>query len=79
MTDEQRAERIHHHQYSGEGIVEHCERIVALEELVADILPFVEFSCGECCRWYGKCDIATCHAYEYARERAGELGIEAYA
>ena len=34
MTEEQRSERIHHHLYSGEGIVEHAERIVALEELV---------------------------------------------
>lgn len=37
MTDEQRAERIHHHMYETcEGIHEHAERIVALEELVSD-------------------------------------------
>ena len=35
MTDEQRAERLHWHMYdSCEGIREHAERIVALEELV---------------------------------------------
>lgn len=38
MTDEQRAQRIHHHMYETcEGIAEHAERIVALEELVADM------------------------------------------
>ena len=38
MTPEQRAERIHHHMYDTcEGILEHAERIVALEELVADL------------------------------------------
>lgn len=34
MTPEQRAARVHYHEYSGEGIREHAERIVALEELV---------------------------------------------
>lgn len=35
MTPEQRAERVHHHMYDTcEGIAEHAERIVALEELV---------------------------------------------
>ena len=33
MTDEQRAKRIHHHMYETcEGIAEHAERIVRLEE-----------------------------------------------
>jgi hypothetical protein len=36
MTDEQRQKRIHHHMYETcEGIAEHAERIVALEELCA--------------------------------------------
>lgn len=35
MTPEQRAERIHHHEYETlEGIHEHAVRIVALEEIV---------------------------------------------
>ena len=39
MTDEQRQARIHHHMYDTcEGIAEHAERIVALEELVYDSL-----------------------------------------
>ena len=34
MTDEERNQRIHHHMYETcEGIAEHAERIVALEEL----------------------------------------------
>ena len=38
MTEEQRAERIHHHLYETcEGIREHAERIVRLEELISDI------------------------------------------
>jgi hypothetical protein len=38
MTDEQRAERIRYHLYeSNEGIQEHAERIVALEELCLDM------------------------------------------
>ena len=33
MTDEQRAKRIHHHMYETcEGIAEHAERIVRLED-----------------------------------------------
>ena len=43
MTDEQRAERLRYHMYeTNEGIREHAERIVALEELVGDILRFHE-------------------------------------
>jgi hypothetical protein len=38
MTDEQRVERIRYHLYeSNEGIQEHAERIVALEELCLDM------------------------------------------
>lgn len=38
MTPEQRAERLHYHMYeTNEGIREQSERIVALEELVADL------------------------------------------
>ena len=38
MTDEERKARIHHHMYETcEGIAEHAERIVALEDLCADM------------------------------------------
>ena len=37
MTPDERAARVHYHEYSGEGIREHAERIVALEELVLDL------------------------------------------
>ncbi len=38
MTDEQRAKRVHYHMYETcEGIREHAERIVKLEELCADL------------------------------------------
>lgn len=38
MTDEERQARIHHHMYETcEGIAEHAERIVALEELCAEL------------------------------------------
>ena len=46
MTDEQRAKRIHHHMYETcEGIREHVERIVALEELVTDMYASMDVSC----------------------------------
>lgn len=46
MTDEQRAERIRYHLYeTNEGILEHAERIVALEELVADMWRFTGAAC----------------------------------
>lgn len=52
MTDEQRAERIRYHLYeSNEGIQEHAERIVALEELVLEIwrsCPVSESDCKMC-------------------------------
>lgn len=43
MTPEQRAARLHHHMYETcEGIAEHAERIVDLEELVADMFAFLD-------------------------------------
>ena len=42
MTPDERAARIHHHEYSGEGIREHAERIVALEELVMDLYDILD-------------------------------------
>ena len=53
MTDEQRQTRLRHHMYETcEGIAEHAERIVALEELVADLIE--ECPCdGLCTQAYG--------------------------
>lgn len=86
MTDEQRAKRIHHHMYETcEGIAEHAERIVRLEEeneklreLVRDMwndIPKSE-SCGwdmstNTCTGSDEC-IGEC-SYWY---RMRELGIE---
>jgi hypothetical protein len=52
MTDEQRQARLRHHMYETcEGIAEHAERIVALEELVADYIR--DCGCdGEYCDQY---------------------------
>ena len=41
MTDEQRAERLYHHEYSTEGRVEQCERMRELG-LVPEGLPTCE-------------------------------------
>ncbi len=74
MTHE---ERVHYHMYvTCEGIAEHAERIVALEELVAD---YINAACGACVAWSypyincphndgGKCMLV---------DRARKLGIEA--
>lgn len=44
MTDEQRAKRIHHHMYETcEGIAEHAERIVRLEEENAKLRELVSW------------------------------------
>ena len=52
MTDEERQQRIHHHMYETcEGIAEHAERIVALEELCGDLFDRLmdeDEICGEC-------------------------------
>lgn len=68
MTDEQRAKRIHHHMYETcEGIAEHAERIVALEELVADLYQCSrQVGCDRCGYTHG-CSI---------KGRMSDLGIE---
>lgn len=54
MTDEERQQRIHHHMYETcEGIAEHAERIVKLEELCADMWMCIcegEWDCLYCPR-----------------------------
>ena len=63
MTPEQKAKRLHFHMYESlEGIQEHAERIVELEELVEDMLTEMrDYDLIGCCRY---------------EKRARELGIE---
>lgn len=53
MTDEERKARIYHHMYETcEGIAEHAERIVALEELVQHMYVCIchhEWGGNVCC------------------------------
>lgn len=79
MTEAERQARIHHHMYETcEGIEEHAERIVRLEELCADMwrdIPKTE-SCGwdmstNACTGSDEC-IGEC-SYWY---RMRTLGIE---
>ena len=53
MTPEQRAQRVHYHEYETlEGIHEHAERIVALEEVATDMWAMLKECifdfCPEC-------------------------------
>ena len=75
MTDEQRAKRLHYHMYDTlEGIEDHANRIVALEELCADAMQIV---CDRCPA--GVCEVTltdgTINECDYKR-RTHELGIE---
>jgi len=68
MTDEERRARIHYHTYTtNEGIAEHAERIVKLEELVQDMWRDGMCECDE----RGAC--AECE-YHFP-DRMDELGI----
>lgn len=70
MTDEERRARLHHHMYETcEGIREHAERIVKLEELVADFAEAC--GCDPLCPWVR--DDWGCRL----RERAVGLGVDA--
>ena len=63
-------ERIHYHMYETcEGIAEHAERIVALEELVEDMLDCIEIRMA-----FGT--PPTSEMYENFAQRARKLGIE---
>jgi len=57
MTDEERKARIHHHMYETcEGIAEHAERIVKLEELCTDMWPIARSGvCIDRCANYDEC------------------------
>ena len=78
MTEEQRDKRMFYHLYeSDEGILEHAERIVALEELLAAAIHAMWACDNEKCPYGGDCDegidfMPSCKIVERARE----LGIE---
>ena len=79
MTPDQRAKRLHHHMYETcEGIREHAERIVALEELVLDFSKCAMHSIGDTCGSY--CPFWNEDAFEcslHLFDRMRELGIGA--
>lgn len=84
MTDEERAKRIYHHTYvTCEGIQEHAERIVALEELVAGLFAYARLrAIGACecdgCMYRERCtaeDPDSCLAIEWFEHDMRELGI----
>lgn len=79
MTEEQRAARLRHHLYETcEGIGEHAERIVALEEVASGLLDVAVTLCD-----HTDCDecpvissaIDKCPLHDLTR-RSEELGIE---
>ena len=84
MTPDQRAARLRHHMYETcEGIREQSERIVALEELVADMWAFVSLGnpCRDCDEWVqlsqkvGTCRLGNCkHTRDFA-SRIKELEV----
>lgn len=79
MTPEQRAKRLHYHIYETcEGIQEHAERIVKLEELLTEYIPMISYACDrETCPFYSECTaMDVCMAYKDATERMAKLGIE---
>lgn len=83
MTPDQRAKRLHYHLYESlEGITEHAERIVKLEELVADMWPFAKEGIAVACMapdcpFHERCKTsAVCLAHDGFFDRMQELGIE---
>ena len=85
MTPDQRQARLRHHMYdTNEGIAEQSERIVALEELCADMWALLDDMCeagGECGAFDRRAfDIETgvnapCRQTDLLK-RMRELGIE---
>ena len=80
-------ERVWYHTYvTNEGIAEHAERIVALEELCQEMLPYVGDSCPEECRYRDECMDERnlgpaglplrCVAYDHIGEKISKLGME---
>lgn len=79
MTDKERQARIHHHMYTtNEGIAEHAERIVALEELCELMWNAITTSCLKC-EFKSDCvenhNGIVCIRRKYIKARMDELGI----
>jgi hypothetical protein len=70
MTDEQRKARIHHHMYTtNEGIAEHAERIVKLEELCSDMWRLLH-------HWLFEAGEVPYDELKAVADRMDELGIQ---
>lgn len=82
MTDEQRQQRLRYHMYeTNEGIREHAERIVDLEELCEDVIRLLNIFCNredddgcDCPMWPDKNSQCMLRDVE---DRARELEVEA--
>lgn len=69
MTDEQRKERLNYHMYTTcETPAEHAERIVALEELCADMWRLLHY-------WLFKAKEVPYDELKAVADRMDELGI----
>lgn len=79
MTEEQRLMRRAEHEWSCEGRVEQCARIVALEELALDMLGWVQSeTCSTCFAWE-KCaadESGKCIFWDEIEARMRALGME---
>ncbi len=71
MTDEERRQRIHYHMYTtNEGIAEHAERIVALEELCAAL-----YGCADAGKPCMTCPLFDGDGGCMDEQRMDELGV----
>ena len=71
MTDEERQQRIHYHMYTtNEGIAEHAERIVALEELCAAL-----YRCADAGKPCKTCPLFDGDGGCMDEQRMDELGV----
>ena len=73
-----RERRLAELEWSCESRSEICARVADLEELAAELYPFVGDSCPEECRWRGECDPdgPDCVAYGEYFEILTGMGIE---
>lgn len=72
MTEEQRKERLNYHMYTtNEGIAEHAERIVKLEELVQDMDTCIWYAAGWSCK---KCPLHDTERCDF-EQRMDELEV----
>lgn len=79
MTEEQRLTRRAEHEWSCEGRVEQCERIVALEELALDMWNWVQHETCSTCFAREKCAVVEggkCIFWDEIGARMSALGME---